>query len=58
MQDYSKGTVLYDMCEMFNKSYAKSVHMKALLLASIRSIVDSTRAPAIEAAGKMRHIIV
>ena len=57
MQDYSKGTVLYDMCEMFNKSYAKSVHMKALLLASIRSIVDSTRAPAIEAAGKMRHII-
>jgi len=57
MQEYNKGTVLYDMCDMFGKSYAKSIHMKALLLASVRSIVDSTRSQAVEAASKMRHMI-
>jgi hypothetical protein len=56
-QDYSKGSVLYDMSRMFHADYAKSVHMKALLVASVRSIVDSTRIQAVTAASKMRHLI-
>ena len=56
-QDYSKGSVLYDMCIMFHTDYAKSMHMKALLLASVRSIVDSTRVAAVAAASKMRHLV-
>ena len=56
-QDFTKHSVLYDMCLMFHTEYATSMHMKALLLASVRSIVDSTRLSAVEAAGNMRHLI-
>ena len=53
-QSYEPGTVLWDMCEMTHSEFADSIHMRAILLATVRSIVDSTRAEAIKAAQKMR----
>ncbi len=53
-QFYEPGTVLWDMCAMTHSEFADSIHMRAILLATVRSIVDSSRADAIKAARKMR----
>lgn len=56
-QTYEPGSVLFNMCQMVLNDNVRSMHMKALLLASARSIVDSSRAEAMKSVEKMRFMV-